>query len=180
MIFKKTGLQGNYLINIQKHEDERGFFARQFCEKEFSKNGLNTKWVQVNNSMNEKVGTLRGLHFQRPPKSEVKLVRCIKGEIWDVVVDLRKKSDTCGKWFGAKLSEENKKMIYIPKGFAHGFISLKPETEISYFVSDFYSPESEETLIWNDNDVSINWPMDPIIISDKDLHGKNFKNIELI
>ena len=114
MIFKKTGLQGNYLINIQKHEDERGFFARQFCEIEFSKNGLNTKWVQVNNSMNEKVGTLRGLHFQRPPKSEVKLVRCIKGEIWDVVVDLRKKSDTCGKWFGAKLSEENKKMIYIP------------------------------------------------------------------
>ena len=106
MIFKKTGLQGNYLINIQKHEDERGFFARQFCEKEFSKNGLNTKWVQVNNSMNEKVGTLRGLHFQIK-KPQGKLISVLKGEIFDVAVDIRKNSKTFGKHFSIRLSDKN-------------------------------------------------------------------------
>ena len=173
-------LEGALLLEQNIYSDRRGSFSETYNKKEFSRIvGKEVNFVQDNYSISKK-NVLRGLHFQRPPKSEVKLVRCIKGEIWDVVVDLRKKSDTCGKWFGAKLSEGNQKMMYIPKGFAHGFMSLKSETEIIYFVSDFYSPESEETLIWNDNDVSINWPMDPIIISDKDLHGKNFKNIELI
>lgn len=106
MIFKESHLQGNYLIDLELRSDERGFFARYFCENEFQKHGLNTRWVQINNSMSKQAGTLRGLHFQRTPYSEVKLVRCIKGSIWDVVVDLRKESATFGKWFGSTLSEK--------------------------------------------------------------------------
>ena len=128
--------------------------------------------------MNKKVGILRGLHFQRYPHSEIKLVRCIKGEIWDVVVDLRTKSNTYGKWFGTILSEENRTMMYVPRGFAHGFISLRTYSEVIYLVSDFYSPKSEETLLWNDPDISINWPIKPVIISDKDNQGKYFKDIK--
>ena len=176
MIFKETKLMGNYLINLEIKEDERGFFARYFCKKEFLEKGLNTKWVQINNSESKKVGTLRGLHYQREPYAEVKLVRCLKGVIWDVVVDLRDKSETFGKWFGAKLSHENRTMMYVPKGFAHGFISLEPNSEILYLVSDFYSPDSEGTLIWNDKKVGIDWPIDPKTISSKDLSGDSLIN----
>jgi dTDP-4-dehydrorhamnose 3,5-epimerase len=168
MLFKETILKGNFVIDLSIKEDERGFFSRYFCKKEFSDYGLNTEWVQINNIFSKELGTLRGLHFQQAPKAEVKLVRCIKGSIWDVVVDLRSDSETFGKWFGATLSEENRTMMYAPKGFAHGFISLEPNTEILYSASDFYEPVFERALIWNDNDIKIYWPIDPIVISDKD------------
>lgn len=171
MIFKKTKLEGCYIIGIEAHADDRGFFARFFCEEEFSRLGLNTHWVQVNNSMSSKKGTLRGLHFQRPPHAEVKLVRCLRGSIWDVVVDLRKGSKTFGEWFGSTLSYQNRTMMYVPEGFAHGFISLEHDTEILYLVSEFYSPESEVTLSWNDPQVSIHWPIEPSLLSNKDLQG---------
>jgi dTDP-4-dehydrorhamnose 3,5-epimerase len=177
MKFKETSLLGNYLIDLDLREDERGFFARYFCVKEFSEQGLNTQWMQINNSTSREVGTLRGLHFQRSPHSEVKLVRCLHGAIWDVVVDLRGGSKTFGKWFGATLSDQNRTMMYIPKGFAHGFISLEPDSEILYLVSDFYTPESEVTLIWNDLDVGIQWPLDPQIMSDKDLEGRTLSQV---
>jgi dTDP-4-dehydrorhamnose 3,5-epimerase len=171
MIFKKTTLPDIYLVDLDRYEDKRGFFARYFCKKEFSKRGLNAKWVQINNSMNKKIGTLRGLHFQKYPNSEVKLVRCIKGSVWDVVVDLRKNSKTFGKWFGSKLTEVNRRMMYVPKGFAHGFISLKPYSEIIYLASDYYEPNLEVTLHWNDPDIAIKWPIKPRIISKKDSSG---------
>ena len=177
MIFKETNLKGNYLIDLEKKEDDRGFFSRFFCKKEFLEKGLNISWVQINNSFNKRKGTLRGLHFQRSPNEEIKLIRCLKGAIWDVVVDLRDNSNTFGKWFGEKLSSENRTMMYVPKGLAHGFISLTPNSEILYLVSDFYAPESEGNLIWNDPDVGIEWPINPLIISDKDKSNVNFKNI---
>ena len=176
MKFKETKLKCNYLVNLEMKKDERGFFARYFCEKEFLEKGLNTKWVQVNNSFTKKVGTLRGLHYQREPNAEVKLVRCLKGAIWDVVVDLRDKSKTFGKWFGAKLSDENRTMMYVPKGFAHGFVSLEPNSEILYLVSNFYSQDSEGTLDWSDKKVGINWLINPKVISSKDLSGVSLKN----
>jgi dTDP-4-dehydrorhamnose 3,5-epimerase len=176
MNFQETLLEGNYLIHLEKYEDERGFFARYFCEKEFFKKGLNTIWLQINNSMSKNVGTLRGLHLQKAPHAEVKLIRCLKGKVWDIVVDLRKESKTFGKWFGATLSDENRTMMYVPKGFAHGFVSLEPNSEILYLVSNFYAPRSEETLLWNDPDVAISWPLQPSIISDKDNNAKPLKD----
>jgi dTDP-4-dehydrorhamnose 3,5-epimerase len=176
MIFKETELEGNFLIDLQPRIDDRGFFARYFCEKEFSEVGLNTRWVQINNSMSCNIGTLRGLHFQRTPHAEVKLVRCLRGSIWDVVVDLRRESKTYGKWFGATLSEKNRTMMYVPKGFAHGFVSLESDSEILYLVSDFYAPEAEGTLIWNDPDVGIQWPIEPKFLSDKDQQGMSINS----
>jgi len=175
--YTETNIKGNFLINLEKQEDDRGFFARYYCEKEFLQKGLNTKWVQVNTSYSIEVGTLRGLHYQREPKTEVKLVRCLKGSIWDVVVDLRDTSKTFGKWFAAKLSDKNRTMMYVPRGFAHGFISLEPNSEVLYLVSDFYDPNLEDTLIWNDTKVQINWPIEPKVISDKDLKGRNLNKI---
>jgi dTDP-4-dehydrorhamnose 3,5-epimerase len=178
MKFRETSLAGNYLIDLDLREDERGFFARYFCEKEFSDVGLHTRWVQINNSMSCDIGTMRGLHFQRPPHEEVKLVRCLRGSIWDVVIDLRKGSGTYGQWFGATLSDKNRTMMYVPKGFAHGFVSLESDSEILYLVSDFYVPEAEGTLIWNDPDVGIQWPVQPQVLSDKDLQGRLLRDID--
>ena len=177
MKFQQTNLDGNFIINLEKKEDERGFFARYFCEKEFKKKKLNTNWVQINNSFTKDKGTLRGLHFQNPPHAEVKLIRCIKGVIYDVVVDLRKNSKTFGKWFGSYLSEKNRTMMYVPEDFAHGFISLTKNTEIIYLISNFYQPTAERTLVWNDPDVNIEWPEKPKVISKKDRSGCLIKNI---
>ena len=176
MKFTETKLKGNYLIDLELKEDDRGFFARYYCEKEFYEKNLNTKWLQINNSLSNIQGTLRGLHYQVPPNAEVKLVRCLRGAIWDVVVDLRRNSNTYGEWFGTELTGENRKMMYVPEGFAHGTLSLKPKTEILYLVSDFYSPHSEKTLKWNDDEVGIKWPIKPKVISDKDKSGNNLKN----
>lgn len=177
MKFTETPLHGSFLIDLEPKQDERGFFARYFCEQNFSELGLNTRWMQINNSLSAECGTLRGLHFQRPPHSEVKLVRCIQGAIWDVIVDLREDSITYGKWFGETLTAENRTMMYVPKGFAHGFISLEPNSEILYLVSDSYAPSCESTLLWNDAELAIAWPRKPSVVSVKDESGKPLKEV---
>jgi dTDP-4-dehydrorhamnose 3,5-epimerase len=177
MIFEETKLPGSFLIDLETKEDERGFFARYYCQKKFSEYALNTNWVQLNNSLSKCVGTLRGLHFQHEPYAEVKLVRCIQGAIWDVIVDLREGSDTFGEWFGMELNDINRIMMYVPKGFAHGFITLQENSEIIYMVSDFYAPEAEQTLLWSDEAVAISWPQHPHVISKKDELGEKLCNI---
>jgi len=168
MIFESTPLQGACVIELEKRGDERGFFARVFCEKEFAAQGLVTRFVQINNSLSADVGTLRGMHYQLPPASETKLVRCIRGSLWDCIVDLRPDSPTFKRWFGAELSAENRRMMYVPKGFAHGFITLEPDTEAFYLVDEFYAPELERGLRWNDPAIGIEWPAEPRVISEKD------------
>ncbi|HET6605648.1 MAG TPA: dTDP-4-dehydrorhamnose 3,5-epimerase [Rhodopila sp.] len=168
MIFHSTPLQGAYLIELEKRGDDRGFFARFFCEREFGQKGLIDHFVQVNNSLSEKRGTLRGLHYQLPPAAEVKVVRAIKGALWDVIVDLRPNSPTFRKWFGAELTDENRLMMYAPRGFAHALITLQDATEAFYLVSAFYSPENERGVRWNDPAIGIEWPIEPFEISAKD------------
>lgn len=177
MYFKETPLRGSFIVDLDLREDDRGFFARYFCHEEFTNVGLNAKWLQANNSMSRTRGTLRGLHFQRPPHAEVKLIRCVRGAIWDVAVDLRHNSETFGKWFGVTLTETNRKMFYVPRGFAHGFVSLEDNTEITYLVSDFYTPSAEGTVNWNDPDVAIEWPLDPLFISQKDKNGGAIRDL---
>lgn len=169
MIFWETPLRGAYVIEVEKHEDERGFFARSWCEKEFSSKGLETKLVQCNVSFNQKKGTLRGLHYQMPPHAETKLVRCTRGALYDVIVDLRADSPTFLKWFGVELTAENHRMLYIPQRFAHGFQTREVGTEIFYQMSEFYAPQSARGILWNDLRLGINWPEADRTISKKDL-----------
>src|SRR5262245_26904400 len=140
MKFIETSLKGAYIIELEKREDDRGFFARTFCVSEFGKLGLDSAIVQINNSLSVYKGTLRGMHYQLAPKAETKIVRCIKGSLYDVAVDLRKESSTYLKWVGVEISAENRKMLYVPKGFAHGFVTLQENTEAFYLVTEFYSP----------------------------------------
>ena len=158
MIFVETPLLGAYVIEVEKHEDERGFFARSWCAREFAAKGLDYQLVQCNVSFNKLKGTLRGLHYQIPPHAEVKLVRCTKGSLFDVIVDLRKASPTFLKWFAIELTAANHRMLHIPKLFAHGFQTLEDDTEIFYQMSEFYEPAASEGLRWNDPKLDINWP----------------------
>lgn len=174
MIFKETPLPGAYIIDLEKRGDDRGFFARVFCEREFRALGLETRYVQVNNSLSAQVGTLRGMHYQLAPKAETKLVRCVKGGLYDVILDLRPGSPTFGKSFGAELTAENRTMMYVPKGFAHGFVTLREHTEAFYFVDEFYAPESERIVRWNDPKFNISWPIPPEVLSDKDAKQADF------
>jgi dTDP-4-dehydrorhamnose 3,5-epimerase len=174
MQFIPTPLAGAYLIDLEKRGDDRGFFARAFCEQEFAAQKLVSRFVQVNNSLSAFKGTLRGMHYQLAPKAETKLVRCIRGALWDVILDLRAESPTFGQYFGAELSAENRRMMYVPKGFAHGFITLQDDTEAFYFVDEFYSPEQERGLRWNDPRFGIKWPAEPVVLSDKDRGHKDF------
>ena len=174
MKFNQTHLAGAYTIELEKREDERGFFARFFCVNEFDKEGLDRNIVQINNSLSKDKGTLRGMHYQLAPKAETKIVRCIKGSLYDVIVDLRPSSPTFLKWFGAELSAENRTMMFVPKGFGHGFLTLEENTEAFYLVTEFYSPEHERGLRWNDPKINIEWPIEPIIISDKDKIHRDF------
>jgi dTDP-4-dehydrorhamnose 3,5-epimerase len=171
MLFTETKLQGAYLINLKRLEDERGFFARTFCRQEFKEYGLNIEIAQANISYNKKKGTLRGMHMQLAPFEESKLIKCNQGAIYDVIVDLRKKSKTFLQWIGAELTSENHQMIYVPEGFAHGFITLEDNTEVSYQMSQFYAPGYEKGYRWNDPVFDIEWPMEPVIMAEKD---KNF------
>jgi dTDP-4-dehydrorhamnose 3,5-epimerase len=155
------------LIEPAVFEDKRGFFMETYSYKDFEKFGINEKFVQDNHSRSIK-GVLRGLHFQIEPFAQSKLVRCIKGEIFDVAVDIRPDSKTFKKWFGVILSEENKRILYIPKGFAHGFVVLSEVAEVEYKVDNFYSPEHERGIIWNDPEIGIEWPIDNPILSEKD------------
>jgi dTDP-4-dehydrorhamnose 3,5-epimerase len=156
------------VIELQKHEDERGFFARSWCSEEFSSKGLDTRLVQCNVSFNKKKGTLRGLHYQLPPHAETKLVRCTRGALYDVIVDLRSDSPTFLKWFGVELTSENHRMLYIPQRFAHGFQTLEDATEIFYQMSEFYAPKAARGLRWNDPRLEIAWPEGNPTISEKD------------
>ena len=174
MKFGETPLLGSYLIEIEPHVDERGFFARAYCDNEFSAHGLSTGLVQVNNSLSKRKGTVRGMHYQLAPKAETKLVRCIRGALFDIILDIRKGSLTFGKSFGTELSVENRKAMYVPKGFAHGFITLQDDTEALYFVDEFYAPTHERCIRWNDPQFGIAWPAAMAMISDKDRDQKNF------
>jgi len=174
MIFNETFLKGSFVIEIEKNIDNRGFFGRAFCETEFSEHGLSSRFVQSNVSVNFKAGTLRGLHYQLPPFSETKLVRCVKGSIYDVILDIRPQSDTYGQYFGVELNDENCKMLYVPEGFAHSFITLKDNSEVLYFVSKQYNRESERGIRYNDKRFNIEWPCSISVISDKDSKWPDF------
>jgi len=168
MIFEETKLKGTYIIEAEQLEDERGFFARSFCQKEFKKHGLNLHIVQSNISHNKKKGTLRGMHYQIAPYEEAKLVSCTRGVIYDVIIDLRPDSPTYCQWFAAELSSENCKMFYIPEGFAHGFQTLNDSSTVFYQMSASYQPEYARGVRWDDPAFGIKWPIRPAIISDKD------------
>jgi dTDP-4-dehydrorhamnose 3,5-epimerase len=174
MHFKKTPLADAYVIDLDKKGDDRGFFARFFCTDEFKQHGLDANFVQVNNSLSANKGTLRGMHYQLHPKAESKLVRCIKGSLYDVIIDLREHSPTFGQWYGHELTADNRSMMFVPKGFAHGFITLEDNTEALYLVSEFYAPDLERGLRWSDPQFNIQWPIKPVIVSDKDENHPNF------
>jgi dTDP-4-dehydrorhamnose 3,5-epimerase len=174
MKFHPTPLAGAYTIELEKRGDDRGFFARFFCTKEYEALGLDPKIVQINNSMSRIKGTLRGLHYQLSPKAETKIVRCIRGALWDVILDLREGSPTFGQWYAAELTAENRLMMYVPKGFAHGFITLEPDTEAFYLATEFYGPDRERCVRWNDPKFGIKWPAEPVVISDKDRTTPDF------
>jgi dTDP-4-dehydrorhamnose 3,5-epimerase len=177
MLFKETPLHGSYLIELEKRSDERGFFARLFCAQEFAAQGLEHRFLQANNSLSLQKGTLRGLHYQLEPMAETKLVRCLSGALYDVILDLRPQSPTFGRHFGATLSAENRLMMYVPRGFAHGFLSLEDNTEILYFVSQYYSKELERGIRWDDPRFQIAWPEPPLLISERDRSHPDFGGV---
>ena len=168
MIFTETKLKGAYIIDVEKIEDERGFFGRVYCKKEFDKVGIESNIAQTNMSFNPKKGTLRGMHYQVSPYEETKLVKCTSGAIYDCIIDLRKDSPTYLEWIGVELTEENNRMLFVPRDFAHGFITLKDNTAIQYFVSQFYAPGAERGIKWDDPKINIQWPADVAVISEKD------------
>ncbi len=174
MKFLTTPLQDAFLIEPERRGDDRGFFARCFCEREFHDAGLETRFVQMNSSLSSRRGTLRGLHYQLTPAAEVKVVRCISGALFDVIVDIRPDSATFGSWFGTELTSENRLMMYVPRGFGHAVLTLRSDTEIFYMVSASYSPENERGLRWNDPRFSIQWPCAPTEISPKDAGWPDF------
>ncbi|WRQ48174.1 dTDP-4-dehydrorhamnose 3,5-epimerase [Rhodobacterales bacterium FZCC0083] len=157
------------LISPQRHSDHRGFFSETYSRSKYSELGIDVEFVQDNHSLSREAGTLRGLHFQEPPHAQAKLVRCGLGAIFDVAVDIRRGSPTYGQWKGYELTAENGNQLYVPVGFAHGFVTLEPDSEIVYKCSDYYAPETEGAVLWNDPDIGIDWPTkaDPIL-SDKD------------
>lgn len=168
MIFTETKLKGAYIIDIEPLEDERGFFARSWCQKEFADRGLNAALAQCNISYNKKRGTLRGMHYQDAPYQEAKLIRCTRGAIHDVIVDLREDSPTCRQWAGVELSAGNRRMLYVPEGFAHGFQSLEDDSEVFYQMSEFYFPGYARGIRWDDPALGISWPLQDPIMSAKD------------
>jgi dTDP-4-dehydrorhamnose 3,5-epimerase len=175
MIFTETKLDGAFLIDIEEHTDERGFFARSWCQKEFEQHGLVPRVVQANISFNHKKGTVRGMHYQASPYEETKLVRCTRGAIYDVIVDLRKGSPTFRQWISAELTADNRRMLFVPEGFAHGFQILTDATEVCYQVSHFYTPGAERGARFNDPAFGIRWPLDVTVISEKDANWADFQ-----
>jgi dTDP-4-dehydrorhamnose 3,5-epimerase len=168
MIFIKTKFFGVYIIEIEKYEDERGFFARTWDKNQIKEMGLDDSIIQSSMSYNRKKGTIRGMHYQIKPFEETKLVRCTKGKIFDVIIDLRKDSETFKKWISIELSENNHRTLYIPKGFAHGFQTLEDNTEIIYDISQTHNPEYSKGIKWNDKIIGIKWPLEVTVISKKD------------
>lgn len=168
MKFHPTPVESTHLIELERRGDDRGFFARIFCEQEFTGHGLDARFPQANNSLTARRGTLRGLHYQLPPAAEAKVVRCIRGALFDVVADLRPDSPSYGRWFGAELNAENRTMMYVPRGCAHGFVTLADDTEALYLSSAPYAPEQERGLRYDDPWLGIEWPIRPVEMSGKD------------
>lgn len=181
MKFNATPLKGSYIIELTPVIDNRGWFSRYYCKEEFSQIGHYKEWVQMNHSFTAEKGSIRGMHFQLEPFREIKLVRCIRGIVFDVIIDLRSGSSTFLQWFGSELSAENKRMMYIPEGFAHGFQTLTEDCEILYHHSAFYIPGKESGLKYNDDRIKIKWPLTPTVVAEKDLAHKllddHFKGI---
>lgn len=175
MKFIETPLVGAYVVEMEPIADNRGYFARSYCEREFVERGLKVPFVQCNVSYNHQRGTIRGMHYQREPHGETKLIRCIRGAIYDVIVDIRPESASYGKWYGVELCSSNQRMLYVPDGFAHGFQTLENETEVFYQMGNFFVPESSEGLRWDDPVIGIEWPLPCSVISDKDQSYPGFR-----
>ena len=176
MIFQKTKLAGVFEIHLEPNTDERGFFARTWCQKEFAEHGLSSYLVQCSISLNSRKGTLRGMHYQAAPFAEGKTVRCTAGAIYDVVLDLRGQSPTFKQWYATVLSAENRHSLYVPEGCAHGFLTLTDETEVLYQMSEFYHPETARGVRWNDPAFQIGWPGKVEVISERDRSYPEFES----
>ena len=174
MRFRETELPGAFVIELEKIEDNRGFFARVWCQKDFEDNGLVSRIVQVSTSFNTKAGTLRGMHYQIAPHLETKIVRCTRGALYDVIVDLRPDSPTYKRWIGVELTAKNHTMLYVPAGFAHGFITLEDDTEVTYLISEAYNPQAARAIRWDDPEFNIKWPRPVVEISDRDAGWPDF------
>ncbi len=174
MIFTETALKGAFVVEIKKLEDDRGFFGRSWCANEMKDHGLSANVCQANTSFSVKKGTLRGMHYQINPYQESKLVRCTRGSILDVIIDLRTDSPTFKQWIGVELTQDNYKMLYVPEDFAHGFITLEDNCEVTYLVTQFYTPGAERGIRWNDPFFNILWPFHPAVISEKDKNHPDY------
>ena len=174
MLFKPTPLAGACVVELEQRTDDRGFFARAFCAREMEEHGLEPRVAQANLSFNKEKGTLRGLHFQIPPHREDKLIRCIQGAVYDVIVDIREDSPTYRQWFGIELNAENRTALFIPKGFAHGYQTLTDSAEVLYLVSEFYAPGSGAGYRFDDPAFGIEWPLPPKNVSEQDLNWDRF------
>ena len=174
-MFRETRLSGAYLIEPELKDDARGFFARVWCEKEFAERGLTARVAQCNISFNRTKGTLRGMHYQTDPYREAKIVLCTKGAAYDVIIDLRPESPTFTEWTASELNSENRRMIYVPEGCAHGFQTLKNDTELCYFMSEFYHRECARGVRWNDPRFAVNWPLSPGCLSHRDANFPDFR-----
>ena len=179
MKFTHTSINDLYVIEPNVFGDSRGWFSETYNKSVFAKNNINTQFVQDNHSYSAQKGVLRGLHFQNNPYPQTKLVRCTKGKIWDVAVDLRKSSPTYLKWFGLELSAENHKMLLVPQGFAHGFVTLEDDTEVQYKVDNIYDKPSDRSIKYNDPQIGIQWPALDVILSDKDLNAPLLKDSDV-
>ncbi len=168
MIFTETALPGAWIIDMEPQEDERGFFARSWCQREFAARGLNPSLVQCNISFTKRKGTIRGMHFQAPPFEEAKLVRCTRGSLYDVMIDLRNDSGTYRRWIGVELTAGNGRMVFVPEGFAHGFQTLEDDTEVLYQMSQFFAPECARGVRWDDPAFDIRWPLPVALVSARD------------
>jgi dTDP-4-dehydrorhamnose 3,5-epimerase len=175
MIFTETPLAGAFLVDLEPRRDERGFFARAFCAREFAAHGLKAEVAQLNLSQNLRRGTLRGMHYQRPPYAEAKTVRCVAGAVYDAIIDLRPGSPTYLEWFGVELSHANGRMLYVPEDFAHGYQALEDGSEVLYVVSQFYAPDHEAAIRWNDPRFGIRWPLPNPLLSPKDAAHPDYR-----
>ena len=178
MLFSETGLAGAFIVDLERREDERGFFAREFCQEEFKAHGLKPVVVQANLAFNAKAGTLRGMHFQYPPAAESKLVRCVRGAILDIIVDLRPESPTYLQHIAVELNEDNWRALYVPERFAHGYQALRDNTVTSYHVGEVYTPSAEGGLLHDDPALGLEWPMPVSVISEKDRAFPSYAEIE--
>jgi dTDP-4-dehydrorhamnose 3,5-epimerase len=172
--FLETPLPGAYVLEPEKAHDDRGFFARVWCAQELAEHGLRATWVQSSISFNEKAGTLRGMHYQAPPHQEVKLVTCTAGAVFDVIIDIRSDSVTFREWFAIELTARNNTTLYVPEGFAHGFLTLEDEAVVEYHMSEDFHPESARGVRWDDPAFGVRWPSEPVVMSSRDREYPDF------